>query len=292
MSKALQKKPIDTLKAIIHSDSVQEQFKNAMGRHSDLFVASLIDVFSDGLQDCDPAGVVQQALKAAVLKLPISKGLGFAYLVPYKKKAQFQIGYKGMIQLAMRSGQVSALNGGPVFEGEFKSNDRMTGKIDISGEAKSEKVAGYFVYMELINGFKKSEYWSKEKVIEFAKKKSQSYGNSKSAWASDFDAMATKTVLKSVLSKYAPMSIDFVAALSSDEPESKPDADGLYDPVPDNEPGPSKDQIKAAKKEAEKAAKKSGSEKPKTDGNGNEIIDIDPDTGKPPVKTQPNEAPY
>ena len=107
--------PVDRLKSVINSPTVKEQFNNAMGKHSDLFVASLIDVFNDGLQKMDPAGVVQEALKAAVLKLPISKSLGFAYLVPYKGKVQFQIGYKGMIQLAMRSGQVKTLNAGPVF---------------------------------------------------------------------------------------------------------------------------------------------------------------------------------
>ena len=94
MTKALIKKPVDKLKAIINQSTVQEQFKNAMGKHSDLFIASLIDVFNGGLQNCDPAGVIQEALKAAVLKLPISKDLGFAYLVPYSGKAQFQIGYK------------------------------------------------------------------------------------------------------------------------------------------------------------------------------------------------------
>jgi recombination protein RecT len=229
------KKPVDTLKAIINSDTVKEQFQNAMGKHADLFTASLIDVFNSGLQDCEPSSVVTEALKAAVLKLPISKSLGFAYLVPYKQKykdgnkwkekkvATFQMGYKGLIQLAMRSGQVSALNGGPVFEGELKKNDRMTGIIDISGEATSDKVVGYFVYMELVNGFKKSEYWTKEKVLAHAKEKSQSYQadlkykSEKSAWFTDFDAMATKTVLKSMLSKYAPMSIDFIAAMSSDD---------------------------------------------------------------------------
>jgi recombination protein RecT len=229
MTNLPEKKPIDSLKAIIDSPTVQEQFKNAMGKHSDLFTASLIDVFNDGLQDCEPASIVTEALKAAVLKLPVSKSLGFAYLVPYKKKykegnrwkekkiATFQIGYKGLIQLAMRSGQVAALNGGAVFEGEFKSFNKMTGVVDISGTATSDKAVGYFVYMKLINGFEKTEYWTKEKVMGHAKEKSQSYRNDKSAWTTDFDAMATKTVLRSMLSKYAPMSVDFIAAISVDD---------------------------------------------------------------------------
>lgn len=266
MSKELQLKPVSKLKAILQSETVQEQFKNAMGKHSDLFVASLIDVFNDGLQDCEPGSVVQEALKAAVLKLPISKSLGFAYLVPYKKSykegnawkskktATFQIGYKGMIQLAMRSGQLSLLNGGPVFEGEFKSYDRLSGVLDISGKATSGKAIGYFVHMELINGFKKSEYWPKEDVLAFAKDKSQSYQadlkykSEKSAWMTDFDSMATKTVLKSMLSKYAPMSIDFQAALIHDNGDEKTDIDIL----PDDEP-----KVIDMKKEQEKADQES-----------------------------------
>jgi recombination protein RecT len=273
-SKAVAKRPIDVLKAIIHSDSVQEQFKNAMGKHSDLFVASLIDVFNSGLQDCDPAGVVQEALKAAVLKLPISKGLGFAYLVPYKEKgkpvAQFQIGYKGMIQLAMRSGQLAALNGGPVFEGEFKAYDRLTGVVDISGEQTSEKVTGYFVYMELINGFKKSEYWTTEKVIAHAKAKSKSFSNSKSAWVTDFPAMATKTVLRSMLGKYAPMSIDFIAALQTEETPTEP-----VDITPETEPEPEKKPPAGKKEKAETKKTEPKKTEPEKDKDGNEVVDVE-----------------
>lgn len=233
MTKELVKKPVDRLKAIINQPTVQEQFKNAMGRHSDLFIASLIDVFNSGLQDCDPAGVIQESLKAAVLKLPISKSLGFAYLVPYnqkykegnqwktKKVPQFQIGYKGMIQLAMRSGQVKNINAGPIFEGEEIEVDRLRGTVVISGKAKNDNAIGYFAYMELINGFEKTVCWTKKQVVAHAKDKSASYGNKKSAWFTDFDAMATKTLLRALFSKYAPMSIDFVTSIGMDDDEKQ-----------------------------------------------------------------------
>ena len=214
------RRPVDKLKAIINQDSVKEQFQNALGKHRDLFVASLIDVYSDGLQKYDASLVIQEALKAAVLKLPISKSLGFAYIVPYKGKPQFQIGYKGMIQLAMRSGQLKILNAGPVYEGEYQSFNKLTGIVDLDGKKTSEVVVGYFSYMELINGFQKAEYWTKEQVTEHAKAKSPSYKHRSSAWHTDFDAMATKTVLRSMLGKYAPMSVDFIAALTYDEPEN------------------------------------------------------------------------
>ena len=216
---AVARRPIDKLKSIVNQPTVQEQFKNALGKNSDLFVASLIDVFSSDLQNYDPGGVIQEALKAAVLKLPISKSLGFAYLVPYKGKVQFQIGYKGLIQLAMRSGQVRVLNADVVYEGELKGVDKMRGIPDFSGERTSDKVVGYLSYMQLINGFEKAVYWTKEKVVEHAKAKSPSFKNRRSAWTTDFDAMAIKTTLRALFSKYAPMSIDFVSALQHDEEE-------------------------------------------------------------------------
>ena len=261
-SKALVK-PVEKLKMIINSDSVNQQFKNAMGKHADLFVASLIDIYStdSGLQKCEPGAVVSEALKAAVLRLPISKGLGFAYIVPYKNVPAFQIGYKGLIQLAMRSGQLAALNGGPVYEGEFKKYDRMTGQVDISGDKTGDQIVGYFVYMELINGFKKSEFWTKEHIIEHAKAKSQSYKNKSSAWWTDFDAMATKTVLRSVLSKYAPMSVEFIAAVAAEDTGPEPEA------ITPDDPEPAKKQKKAAETKPEP--------KPETDKDGNEVIDID-----------------
>ena len=214
-------KPITKMKAIINSSSVQEQFKNALGKHSDLFVASLIDVYRDGLQKYEPGAVIEEALKAAVLRLPISKNLGLAYIVPYKGKPTFQVGYKGLIQLAMRTGQVKTINAGPVYEGEFNRHDRLTGELDIYGERESDKVIGYFCYLGLMNGFSKADYWTKEKVIKHAEDKSPSYGNRKSAWFTDFDAMATKTVISAVFGKYAPKSIEFIAAIEQDSDESR-----------------------------------------------------------------------
>jgi len=215
MTKALT--PADRLKGALAHTDVKKQFQNALGKHADLFTASLLDVYNDGLQNCEPKLVIQEALKAAVLRLPISKGLGFAYIVPYKGKPQFQIGYKGIIQLAMRSGQVKNLNAGPVYEGEYQGFNKLSGELDLTGKKQSDKEVGYFAYMELINGFKKCEYWTKEEITDHAKKHSASYGSKSAPWFKHFSAMATKTVLKSMLSKYAPMSIDFVQAMSQDD---------------------------------------------------------------------------
>ena len=119
---------VEVLKSIMNSGSVQEQFKNALKDNSGPFVASVIDLYNgdNTLQECDPSAVVMECLKAATLKLPINKSLGFAYVVPYKNKGvatpQFQIGYKGLIQLAMRTGQYRIINADNICEGEFRSS--------------------------------------------------------------------------------------------------------------------------------------------------------------------------
>ena len=220
--KAVAKRPVDQLKTILGADSVQEQFQNALKENSGAFVASIIDLYASDnyLQQCDPGKVVAEALKAATLKLPINKSLGFAYIVPYRDKGvqapQFQIGYKGYIQLAMRTGQYKYLNAGVVYEGELKGKDKLTGIIDLSGEKISDKIVGYFAYMELINGFAKSVYWTIEEVTAHAKKFSKSYNSQSSAWKTNFDSMAIKTVIRNLLSKYGIMSIDMTTALTSD----------------------------------------------------------------------------
>lgn len=170
-----------------------------------------------------------EALKAATLKLPISKQLGFAYIVPYKKNGkqqpQFQIGYKGYVQLAMRSGQYRFLNAGPLQEGITINRNTLTGEITFSGEAKSQKAQGYFAYLQLLNGFSKVIYMTVDEVMAHAKQYSQSWDRTSktfrdgTAWSKNFDEMATKTVIRQLLSHYGIMSTDMVAALSSPDPD-------------------------------------------------------------------------
>ena len=221
-----QVKPVDKLKSIVNQPSVQEQFRNAMGDNAGLFTASLIDVYmgDTNLQKCDPNAVVMEALKAATLKLPINKNLGLAYIVPYKDKGgkshpQMQIGYKGYVQLAQRTGQYRIINADAVYEGELKGHDKLTGEIDLTGTATSDTVVGYFAYIETVQGFKKISYWTKSEVIQHAKKHSKSYNNQYSPWQTNFHAMAIKTVLKHLLSKYGVMSVELVNALEQESEE-------------------------------------------------------------------------
>lgn len=168
-------RPVDRLKQVMASPSVQQQFQNALEKNSNLFVASLIDLYASDtyLQQCEPAQVVAEALKAATLKLPINKSLGFAYIVPYKKQGkqipQFQLGYRGMIQLAMRSGIYKYLNADIVYEGEYKGYSKLTGDLDLTGEKKSDIVIGYFAYIESVNGFKKAVFATRDDMEAHAK---------------------------------------------------------------------------------------------------------------------------
>ena len=208
--------PVARLKNVISGPSVQEQFKNALGKHSDLFVASIIDIYSSDtyLQKCQPAQVVAECLKAATLKLPINKSLGFAYVVPYKNVPVFTIGYKGLIQLAMRTGLYKYINAGKVYEGELVNNDKLTGAIDLTGEKKSDTVVGYFAYIETLNGFSKTIYGTVEDLKKYGEKYSQSYGKAFSPWKKEFDAMAIKSLLRQLLSKYGIMSVEQAGTMS------------------------------------------------------------------------------
>lgn len=217
------KRPIDRLTAMLSTESVERQFKNALQDSASLFIASLIDLYGAdvSLQKCEPKDVVMEALKAATLKLLINKALGFAYIVPFKNKQgkyipTFMIGYRGYIQLAMRTGHYRHINADVVYEGELKSADKLTGHIDLSGEKTSDKVVGYFAHITTLNGFEKTVYITRADVEKHAKRFSASFGSASSPWKTDFDAMATKTALRKLLGKYGIMSVETQGAFIQD----------------------------------------------------------------------------
>lgn len=215
-------KPVDKLKNIMAMPSVQEQFRNALSDNAPLFVASLIDLYNGDsyLQRCDPGQVVMEALKAATLKLPLNRNLGFAWIVPFGNKPQFQIGWRGIVQLALRTGQYKSVNSGPVFEGELKRIDKISGTVDLSGEALSEKEIGYFAFFELINGYQKTAYWSREKIEKHAIKYNQECkkaGKLVGNWKEHFSSRAASTVLKHLIKNFGIMSVEMEQALGRDE---------------------------------------------------------------------------
>lgn len=212
----------DALKNMLNADSVQAQFKNALQENSNAFTASLIELYAGDsyLQACEPKEVVMQALKAAVLKLPIVKSLGQAYIIPYKKGnvmlPQFQIGYKGLVQLAIRTGAYRILNADVVYEGEYRTRNKMTGEFDLNGAAKSDAIIGYFAHFELTTGFSKTLFMTKEKVDKHAAKYSKSYNQQFSPWKTEFDKMAIKTVLTQLLTHWGFLSTEMQQAFSAD----------------------------------------------------------------------------
>lgn len=212
---------VDKLRLVLNTDSVRTQFENVLKENASSFVAGIIDLYSTDkyLQECDPNAVVAEALKAATLKLPINKQLGFAYIVPYNGKPQFQLGYKGYIQLAMRTGQYRFLNAGVICEGIKVERNILTGEVTFSGEPTSDKPQGYFAYMELLNGFSKTVYMTHKEILAHAKRYSKSYGKEASAWSSNFEEMALKTVIRRLLSKYGILSTDMVTALTAADEE-------------------------------------------------------------------------
>lgn len=223
-----------TINSLVASTSVKRRFEEMLGKKAAGFLSSVISIVNgnDQLKACDPNKVLACAAVAASMDLPINPNLGLAYIVPYKGQPQFQMGYKGYIQLAMRSGQYQKIEVNEVYEGEIKIVNRFTGDFEINPEGRtSDKVVGYLAYFRLINGFEKYEYMTVEQVEAHAKRFSQSYGKGFSPWTTDFDAMAKKTVLKRLLSKYGILSIDMQmqTALIADQATPIEHDDGTMD---------------------------------------------------------------
>lgn len=178
------------------------------------------------MKECTPQSIFSAALLGESLKLSPSPQLGQYYLVPFNgkekgKNAQFQLGYKGYIHLAIRSGQYKKLNVLAIKEGELVRFDPLTEEIEVNliedEEVREEaKTTGYYAMFEYTNGFRKAIYWSKKKMEAHAKKYSKSYCKSSSVWQTNFDAMAYKTMLRQLISKWGIMSIDMVSALDAD----------------------------------------------------------------------------
>lgn len=204
-----------TLKALLNTESVRKRFEEVLGERSQQFTTSILSLYNSdtNLQKCEPMSIISSAMVAASLDLPVNKSLGYAWIIPYGNKAQFQLGYKGYIQLALRTGQYKHINVIEIYEGELQKWDRLTEELIIDYEKrKSDNVVGYAAYFELINGFKKTVYWTKEEV----ERHRQRFSKSDFGWKNDWDAMAKKTVLKNMLSKWGILSIELQKAFIQD----------------------------------------------------------------------------
>lgn len=196
--------PASMLKVMLESLEVKKRYEEALKGEAQLFINSILDlVRSDiNLQSCDPESIITSSMSAAALKLSMDKNLGYTFLVPNKDKAVFQLGYKGYLQLALRTALYKSINVVQVHEGELLDWNPLTEalKIDVGGK-KSEAVLGYAGYFELLNGFKKTVYLPKERV-EVCKNQ-------------DEDS-ALKMVIRDMLSNWGIMSPDMQQAYSMD----------------------------------------------------------------------------
>lgn len=209
-----------TLSSLMNDDTVKKKFREMLGNKAPGFISSILQVANgnDKLKAADPVSIFNAAATAAALDLPINPNLGFAWLVPYSGKAQFQMGYKGFIQLAMRSAQYKRLNVVEVYANQFKSWNALTEDLDADFAIEGEgDIVGYCAFFRLINGMEKTTYWSKGRVIDHAVKYSKSYDDPKGQWKKNFDDMAKKTMVKLLLSKWGILSIEMQIALKVDQ---------------------------------------------------------------------------
>lgn len=208
------------IEALISKEGTRKRFQDVLGKKAAGFLSSVLSAYNtnSALQECEPATVLSSAMVAATLDLPINANLGFAYIVPYKGKATFQMGWKGFVQLAMRSGLYKTINVTEVRKGQLKSYNPFTGEMEFVVTTDDDnEVVGYVAYERLLNGFEKYVYMAKADTERHAKKFSQSYKKGYGVWVDDFDSMAKKTVIKALLSKWGVLSIEMQKAIEFDQ---------------------------------------------------------------------------
>lgn len=209
----------NSVKGLMDSPAVKKRFEEVLMERAPQYMSSIVNLVNSdtNLKKCEPMSVIASCMVAATMDLPVDKNLGYAWVVPYGTKAQFQMGYKGYIQLALRTGQYKAINVVEIREGELINWNPLSEEVEIDfTQRKSDKVIGYAGYFKLLNGFEKTVYWSKEEVESHAKKFSKTYSFKNGVWQTDFDSMAKKTVLRNLLSKWGILSIEMQRAYSAD----------------------------------------------------------------------------
>lgn len=239
----------------LNAPSTAKFLQETLAEKKPEFVSNLIALCDADpkLMECDPAALTKCAMNATALNLPLNKNLGYAYVIPYKGVPSFQIGYKGLIQLAIRTGQYRFINAVEIREGEILRN-KITGEITILAEYPDAKVIGYMAYIELMTGFKASFYMTEEQLEEHALRFSKMYqsdkryNNATSKWSDPLarPTMCKKTVLKLLLGTYGLMTTEFARALETDNDEVEPQGNRASfveaDIVPQEDPIPIQQQ--------------------------------------------------
>jgi len=229
MGNELQRRPKSTvgeLKKLVADANVKANFKRILGERGEQFLASIVNVTSSNtlLAKCEPASIMSAAFIAATLDLPIDPNLGRAYIIPYGGKAQFQMGYKGFVELAIRTNQYKTMHATEVYEDEILDYNPIFEELRFAEDfslctqrasGQRDKIVGYYAYYELLSGFRKGLYMTKAEVESHAKRYSKTYNNG--PWQTHFDEMAKKTVIKLLLSKWAMLSIQVRTAIEQDQ---------------------------------------------------------------------------
>lgn len=209
-----------TISRLVSDDGFRKQAEKTLGERTSQFMSSVLSLVNanSALQRADPIKVYNACLISAALNLPVNNNLGYAYIIPYKDDVQLQIGWKGFVQLAQRSGQFKTIVANPVHENELTGINSMTGEVEFEFKVEKEgAIVGYMAYFKLLNGFEKSLYMSVKELNTHAKKYSQTFKKGYGVWNDNFDAMAIKTVVKLLLNKFAPLSIDMQKAIEIDQ---------------------------------------------------------------------------
>jgi recombination protein RecT len=280
----LKRTPVKTL---VQSDAIQKRFREVLKDRAPQFLSSVVSVVNENkdLQGVDQMSVLNSALVAASVNLPINQNLGFFYLVPYKGVAQAQMGYKGYIQLAQRSGQYQKLNAIPVYADEFGSWNPLTEELDYTPHFEdrkaSDKPVGYVGFFKLSNGFEKTVYWSRKQIEAHRDRFSKSASSSQSPWKSDFDAMALKTVLRNLITKWGPMTTDIQKANDADESDLKNNLTVDSSDPKDVTPGSSLEQFLGATDQQQEPTTEPATKKKSEEVKHDEL--------KPDVINDPNE---
>lgn len=217
-----------TIKNLFERDDVKKRFKEMLGKKAQGFITSVLQIIASNnqLAKADPMSIYNCAAMAATLDLPLNNNLGFAYIVPYNQRqpddtykvvAQFQIGYKGFIQLSQRSGQFKTIAATPIYEGQLIESNPLTGFVFDFTKKASDTIIGFASYFMLLNGFEKTLYMTVEEMKAHGLRFSKTYTKNSSLWQTDFPGMGNKTVIKLLLSKFAPMSIEMHRAVVADQ---------------------------------------------------------------------------
>jgi recombination protein RecT len=212
------------VKDFFNRDGVKQKFNELLGKRSTGFMTAVLQVvaMSDKLAQADPESVFNAAATAATLDLSVNPNLGQAYIIPYNIKrknpmtgrdewvcaAQLQIGYKAFIQFAQRTGLFQTISAAPVLEGQLVENNPLTGPTFDWSAKSGEKIVGFVAYFKLLNGFEKYLFMTAEEMQQHGAKYSKTFSYGDSLWKKDFVGMGNKTVIKLLLSKYAPLSVE------------------------------------------------------------------------------------